>query len=180
MSSSKPQEIGMVSGELDGKGSVGKTVTPELKEEQIEAAEERAIDTAERIARHKGYYVVTLEDGETEVRCRNAKVGQIGMVLKFMRHVIKALEIKSTKPEYLKARIEQIQENPEELLDLLDTVDSHLWIVVAGLTDLPNPVAVQELDLDDAMMIGKVLWELNRDFFLKKVLPLALGTIRVK
>ena len=179
MSTSKPQEIGLVSGELDGKGGVGKTVQPKVTEEQLDAAEEKAIEAAETIARSKGKAIVTLADGETEVEVKNAKVGQIGLVLRFMKVMIKSLDIKSAKPEYLKARIAELQQNPESMLELFLTVDEHIWEVLAALTDLETQ-EVMELDLDDATKIGKVAWELNRNFFLKKVLPLALGTIRVK
>ena len=178
--SSKPESIGMVSGELDGRGKVGKTVEPKVTEEQIEAAEEKAVEVAETIARRKGVAVVTLEDGETEVEVRNAKVGQIGLVLKFLKVVIRSLEIKSAKPEYLQARFAELQANPESLMDLLLTVDENIWDVLAALTSLKGANEVRSLDIDDAVKIGKVAWELNKDFFLKKVLPIALGTIRVK
>lgn len=171
---SNPQDVGLVSGET-ANGPVHAPLTPEA----VAAAEDTAVDTAEAIARHKGIAIVTLEDG-TLVECCNAKVGQIGLVLRFLKEVIKKLNIISTKEDFLAARFQALRDDPVGIIELFEASDQYIWKVISSLTSLDSEEDVKDLDIDDAMKISKVLWELNKDFFLKKVLPIALGTIRAK
>ena len=177
MAHSEPNEIGLVSGETS-KGPAQQALTPEQAAEKRDEAEDRAIEVAEVIARHGGKATTTLEDG-TVVEIKNARVGQIGTVLKFLKIMVKKLEIISTKEQYLKARFEAITEDPLQMIELFEVAEDHVWEVLAALTSLTEE-EVKDLELDDAIKVAKIAWELNKDFFFKKVLPLALGSIRVK
>lgn len=177
MAKSQPNEIGLVSGET-ANGPASAILSPEQEAEQRETASETAIETADAIARKRGAAIVTLEDG-TVVEVRNAKVGQIGTVLRFMKHMIKKLEIVSTKDDYLEARFDELVDDPVQMIEVFEVAEGHIWAILAALTSL-NETEVKDLDLDDAMKVARVTWEMNKAFFLKKVLPLALGTIRAK
>lgn len=170
------QTIGMVGGESMKDGTVAPS--PEQKAQEAAKVEQTAIETSEILERRNTSVVITLSDGK-EATCKVAKAGQVSIVLRLLKDIAKVMEVESTRPDYLELKAKQISEDPLMQLEVLTRCEQHIWPTMAALCDL-NERELKELDLDDAMSVAKVLWELNQDFFLKKVLPLALGTIRVK
>lgn len=169
----KPQP-GLVSGE-SMKDAPKAPQTPE----DVAKAEEKAIDTMDTIGRVKDSHSITISDGR-QITCRVAKVGQMGLVLKFLRDVAEKMEVLSTNPDYLSARMAEIGDSPLLFITLLERAELHLWPVVVSLTSLKDEEEAKELDIDDAFGVAKVLFELNKDFFLQRVLPIVQGEISAK
>lgn len=170
------QSIGLVSGpSVQG--------LPQDAEQSAAAealAQETAIQTAEKVGRTSHTEVqITLGDGQ-EVVCRTAKVGQIGLVLKFLREVAQKLEILSIEPSYLKARLLQIAEDPMSILTLMEEAEGFIWPLMSALTSLRGEPEVRNLEIDDALLISKTLWALNESFFSTRVLPLFLSSLKIK
>lgn len=147
--------------------------------EDLKKAEEAAIETAETIARTKDTYVYTLSTGK-KVQCRVAKVGQMGLVLRFLKDVAEKMEVLSTNPDYLTARMKEISDSPMMFLLLMEQAEKYLWPLIVALTSLNDETTARDLDIDDAVGIAKVLFELNKDFFLKRILPMLQGEVSVK
>ena len=148
-------------------------------EEDLKAAEQTAIDAANTVGRLSDVYVVELNDG-TKVKCRVAKVGQIGLVLRFLRDVAEKLEITSTEASFLDAKLAQLGNDPLLLLLLIERAETYLWPLVVALSDIKDVETAKDMDIDDAVKVGKALFALNKDFFLKRVLPLLQGKVSVK
>lgn len=171
MQQKEVQQIGLVSG--PSKDDLPQT------EQEIAAVEDKSIDTAETLARRSSRVDLPLSDGRT-IECRTARVGHMGLVLKFIKAVAAKMQLISVKEDYLKGRIKDLQDDPLALMEILETCEEFIWPVVVALTSLKNAQQAKELELDDAAKVGKVLFEMNKDFFLQKVLPLILGSLKIR
>lgn len=165
------EQIGLVSGP-------SKEALPQT-EDEMAAAEEKAIETADMIGRRVTKLGVKLEDGRS-VECRTAKVGHMGLVLRFIKVMAQKMEIVSLEEAYLKAKIENMKDDPLVMLTLLESCEEFVWPVIVALTSFKSEGEAKNMDLDDAAKVAKVLFELNKDFFLTKVLPLLQGSLRLR
>lgn len=147
--------------------------------EEFAKAEDTAIETAEQIARRATSLDLILEDGK-KLTCRTAKVGHMGLVLKFIRKVAEQMQLISLEGAYLNERIELLRKDPVALLELFGTVEEFVWPVLVALTSMKSEAEAKNMDLDDAAKVAKVLFELNRDFFSQRVLPLLTGSLTIR
>ena len=108
---------------------------------------------------------VTLSTGETVVIYK-CKLKQIGSVLRFIAYMLKAMGMKdiNDKPEVDLS-------NPTKLMMLIADGADHIYPLVASLCSL-SLEQLENLDIEDALDIMTAEWDLNKDFFLQKVMPM--------
>lgn len=109
--------------------------------------------------------MVTLTTGE-DVAILKCKVKQIGIVLRFLSYLMKAIGMKD-----LNDQPDMDLSNPAELMMLIADGSDHIYPVASSLCSL-SQAEFENLEVDDAMAVMMAEWELNRGFFLQKVLPM--------
>lgn len=115
---------------------------------------------------------VTLSTGETVV-IHKCKLKQMGSILRFIAYMLKAMGMKdiSDKPDIDLS-------NPTELMMLVADGADHIYPVVASLCSLTLE-QLEDTDIEDALDIMMAEWDLNKDFFLQKAMPM-LGAGQAK
>lgn len=111
---------------------------------------------------------VTLSDGRT-VTVEKCKVINIGIVVDLLRTAFDILDIKG--PNVDGYGLEDKLMNPSFILQLISECSEKVTKVGASLCSLDS-VEFNNLDMDDAMLILKKEWDINSDFFLRKILPM--------
>ena len=133
---------------------------------------EQLAEEAEVVGGTKEDKTIKLSDG-TEVTIYRCKARYIGKVLGFIHKVFKELGVKSADG------IPAVDlNNPTEMLKLFaDSVDDVLPL--AALMSSLSDEDVLDLELDDMVGVVLAVIEVNRDFFLKQILPkLPLGSLK--
>ena len=108
---------------------------------------------------------VVLTTGE-EVTIYKCKVRQIGDVLRFLAFLMKEIGMKD-----LTDTPTMNLSNPTELMMLLADGSEQIYPVAASLCSL-NVDQFKDLEIEDAMDIMMAEWDLNKSFFLQKVMPM--------
>lgn len=117
------------------------------------------------VAENEAPRAVVLKDGKT-VKVIKCKVKSIGPVLGLVNHVFKTLSPNNTAGDFNIPEIKQ-----SDILQLIATSSDKLMVVVSNLCSMSKK-ELDELELDDAIAITSVVWEVNKDFFLQQVLPM--------
>jgi len=109
--------------------------------------------------------VIELSTGQ-KVTIYKCKVKQIGVVLRFLVFLMKAIGMKnmSDTPSLDLS-------NPTELMILMANSSDEIYPVAVSLCSM-NMEEFEDLEIDDAMEIMNAEWALNQSFFLQKVMPM--------
>ena len=133
------------------------------KKSQVESAKKMA-EKAEVIA-DTGKITVELKDG-TEVEIFKCRAKNIGRVMDFIGFIMTEMKI-----EYFGNKPKEVDfMKPEMVLPLLTKASSRLIYLSADLCDM-KVEDVEDLELDDMITLVMKQFEVNKDFFLKSVLP---------
>jgi len=108
---------------------------------------------------------ITTTEGNTVVIYK-CKVKQIGAVLRFLSFLMKAIGMKD-----LNDQPEMDLSNPTELMMLIADSSDQIYPVAVSLCSI-NMEEFENLDIEDAIAIMMAEWELNKGFFLQKVMPM--------
>jgi hypothetical protein len=120
---------------------------------------------------------IKLSNGST-VEIYRCKVKQIGEILEFLKFVFESLGIAKVSDLYRMRGDTEIVAS--ELGAKLDDTELILQLIaksmdrVFGISSSLSNVALHEfyeLELDDALAVCLKVWEVNRDFFLQRILP---------
>lgn len=109
---------------------------------------------------------VTLSDGSvvTVLECR---VRHVGPVAKFIQTALDILEIKDLSD------LSSIDlGKPDTFMKLISDGSYQLFVVSALLSDMDYD-EFEDLPLDDAAKVIATIWQVNRDFFMQRVIPAA-------
>lgn len=106
-----------------------------------------------------------LKDG-TKVEVYKCRAKNVGRVMDFIALVMSELHVESF--ESAPKEIDLL--NPDVILPLLTKVSSRIVYLSADLCDL-EVETVEDLELDDMINLVTIQFEVNKDFFLKNVLP---------
>jgi len=128
------------------------------------STDSHTIDSAKMVAQTNKGIPIQLSDG-TNVDIYKCKVKQLAPMLEFVRFVLEKLQINSV------TNLPVIDlDDPNILLSLLVDSSEKVFEVGAMLSSLTEEGFV-DLELDDAITVLAKEWEVNKDFFLKSVLP---------
>lgn len=108
---------------------------------------------------------ITLSDGST-VTIHKCKVRQIGEVLRFLAYLMREIGMKD-----LNDQPSMDLNNPTELMMLVANGSDKIYPVASSLCSLTLDEFI-DLEIDDAMAIMMREWDLNKGFFLQKVMPM--------
>jgi divalent metal cation (Fe/Co/Zn/Cd) transporter len=132
---------------------------------------DKAADALNTIAGVGKTAFVTLADGAT-VEIYKCKTKQVGLVLKLASSVMR--ELGFTTFNEVKISLD----NPANIADMLASVSDDVFTVAAELCSLSYE-AFMDLAVDDALHVVIAIFELNKDFFLQRVLPLVQKELHV-
>ena len=120
---------------------------------------------AANVMSETGKITVTLK-GDREVEVFKCRAKNIGRVMDFIGFIMAELNVDDfgTMPKEVDFM------KPEMILPLLTKASSRLIYLSADLCDLETD-AVENLELDDMITLVMKQFEVNKDFFLKNVLP---------
>ncbi len=109
---------------------------------------------------------VDLNDGR-KVEIYRCKTKQVGLVLRFIANVFETLGV---------AKLGDLPEidinNPVSLLQLIAKSSDEVFAVAVELCSLTTVAELEELDVDDSLRIITKEFEVNKSFFLTRVLPM--------
>lgn len=109
---------------------------------------------------------ITLSDGR-EIQIYKCKTKQVGMVLKLVASLFEQMGIK------VLGEIPKLDlENPTILLQLIANSTFSLFSVAVELCSIESLEKFEELDVDDSLAIMLKEFEVNKSFFLTRVLPM--------
>lgn len=108
---------------------------------------------------------VTLTTG-VEVTILKCKVKQIGDVLRFLSFLMGALGMKN-----LASKPAVDLEDPTAIMLVIADSAEHVYPVASSLCSL-TVEEIEDLEIEDAMSVMMAEWNLNKDFFLQKVIPM--------
>ncbi|RLA05773.1 MAG: hypothetical protein DRQ47_00340, partial [Gammaproteobacteria bacterium] len=109
--------------------------------------------------------VITLTDGQSVIIYK-CKVKQIGVVLRFLAFLMKSIGMKD-----LNDQPSMNLSNPAELMMLIADGSDKIYPVACSLCSL-DIEQFEDLEIEDAMAIMLKEWDINKDFFLQKVMPM--------
>lgn len=122
-------------------------------------------EAAEAIA-EEGNPVITLHNGD-KVTIYKCKTKQVGAVLRLVTFVFNEMGVTKI------GEIPTIDlENPVVLLQLIAKSTDNVFELATTLCSIKSVEAFEDLDFDDSLAIIVEEFKLNKDFFLKRVLPM--------
>lgn len=113
---------------------------------------------------------VSISDGRV-VKVYKCKVKQIARITALISTVLSDLGYSNMDDSKAVAELETRTSNPAFLLQLVANNVGDLMSVAASLCDMSDD-EFQELDLEDAQAIIEKEVEINKDFFLNRLLPM--------
>jgi hypothetical protein len=109
---------------------------------------------------------VKISDGST-VAIRKCKAKHIAPVLRLLKEAMGRMGMGTV--EEAESAIDT--NNIPELMDLLVDLSDSTFTVISLMTDRDEG-GIGDLDMEDVFTVAEAVWELNKPFFLSKVLPL--------
>lgn len=103
---------------------------------------------------------------DIQVYIYKCKVKQIGEVLRFLAYLMKSMGMKDLADQPTKDL-----SNPTELMMLIADGSDQIYPVATSLCSL-SMEEFTDLDIEDAIAIMMAEWELNKGFFLHKIMPM--------
>lgn len=137
---------------------------------KVEPAELDETVAAEVVAEGGGREV-TLEDGR-KVTISKCKVRHIAPVVRLLKEVMAQMGVETVGDADTALDMDKIP----DLMDLIIGMSGRVFEVVSMMSSLDNE-ELADLELEDALIVATAVWGLNKDFFLKKVLPLVQGRV---
>lgn len=113
---------------------------------------------------------VSLRGGQ-EVSVHTCKLKNISPVLRVVSKVLNELGLKDLGDGKAEATVAEAFKDAPKFLQSIANVVDELSPVMSNLSSLTED-EVSELSVDDLYKLGYAIFEVNKDFFLKSVLPL--------
>lgn len=128
------------------------------------------VQTANQIGEAETFSV-TLKDG-AEVHLYKCKTKDVGPVLELVAYALEQMDITS-----LSSTANLNLDNPALFLQLIANSSDKLFSLAARLCSLQREEFL-ELELDDSLAIVTELFRINKDFFLKSILPIVRSALQ--
>ena len=138
---------------------------PKKKAAPEQTATEEIVEAASAMS-ETGNPIVTLKGG-TKVEIYKCRTRHVGYVMEFISFAMKEMNVESfgNMPTDIDFN------DPQMLLPLIAKSSGRVINLCAELCDL-DVDEVNELEIDDTIVLVKMQFMLNKDFFLKNVMPL--------
>jgi hypothetical protein len=118
-----------------------------------------------------GGTLVTLADGsEVSVRVVNGRT--LPKVMAFIGTVAADLNLKLSDADTIKDALIAKLDDVGFLLKLIANYSNAIYEIMALTTSLGTTDAVEELTLEDLVIVGQKVLEVNRNFFTDRIIPL--------
>lgn len=113
------------------------------------------------------------DNSEVVVKVCNGKA--LPMLLTFGAELARDLDLTLSNPESIKGRLLDRVDDVEFILQLISNKAKAVYGLLAVMSSLQTVERVEELSIEDLYDLSRAVIEVNRDFFMKRVLPTLLA-----